>query len=111
MPLADEAGPPVDDEGALALDDQAASTGSRDLPMDGAALDGGLSGDRLASGTDAGSADALAGRTDLDPYGGDPDARFPGAEDPTMTSSLADASMTSGADDLDDAGDVDDTRR
>ena len=60
MPDSDVDGPPVSREG--------------DLPFDGAALDGGL--DR----------EALEGRTDTDPFGGDPDMRFPGdAEDPVMT--------------------------
>jgi hypothetical protein len=63
----DEAGPPVDLGGAL--------------PGDDAALDGGsVDTDRSA----------LAGRTDTDAFGSDPDMRFPGdSEDPTMTTADA----------------------
>lgn len=70
MPDADVDGPDITADG--------------ELPFGGAAMDGGL--DR----------DALAGRTDTDAFGGDPDARFPGdAEDPTMTT--GDAGSGSGA--------------
>jgi hypothetical protein len=64
MPDADVDGPPVTPDG--------------ELPLGGAALDGGL--DR----------EALRERSDTDAFGGDPDARFPGdAEDPVMTTGEA----------------------
>ncbi len=65
MPDADVDGPPEVDPGAH--------------PVDDAPVDDGL--DR----------EALAGRTDLDRYGGDPDVRYTGdAEDPSMTTDRKD---------------------
>ena len=67
MPAADEAGPPVSPDGGLPGADASLDAGSID--------------------TDPG---ALAGRTDTDEQGSDPDMRFPGAsEDPTMTTADA----------------------
>jgi len=75
MPDADEAGPPVGPEGELP---------GGDTIDDGGPLDPNL--DRAA----------LAGRTDTDEYGSDPDMRFPGdAEDPTMTTADETASRGS----------------
>ncbi len=63
----DEAGPPVGPDGAL--------------PGEGAAIDG------ESIDTNPGG---LAGRTDTDAFGSDPDMRFPGeSEDPTMTTADA----------------------
>ena len=79
MPDAGVDGPPVNPEG--------------ELPFDGAAMDGGL--DR----------EALAGRTATAAFGGDPDARFPGAdEDPTMTAGDAGSGFGAGVVADEDAG-------
>jgi hypothetical protein len=81
MPDAGVDGPPVNPDG--------------ELPFDGAAMDGGL--DR----------EALAGRTDTDEFGGDPDARFPGPdEDPTMTTADAGSGFGAGVVSADDAAEA-----
>ena len=50
-----------------------------------------LAAQRLAGAEEDSGEDPLAGRTDVDQYGSDPDVRFPGdSEDPAM--STADAS-------------------
>jgi hypothetical protein len=67
MPDADEAGPPVGADGALPDGDAAVGGGSPDADPT-----------------------SLAGRTDTDRFGSDPDVRFPGeSEDPTMTTADA----------------------
>jgi hypothetical protein len=67
MPDADEAGPPVTPDGALPGADAAVRGGPLEADPTG-----------------------LAGRTDTDAYGSDPDTRFPGeSEDPTMTTADA----------------------
>ena len=64
-----------------------------DEAFDGAAMDGGV------------NRDALRGRTDTGELGGDPDARFPGAdEDPTMTAGDAGSGFGAGVVSDDDAG-------
>jgi hypothetical protein len=87
MPDADVSGGPADEAGRAGADASPFDLGAEELSGANPLLD------------DDGSTDALAGRTDVDQFGSDPDVRFPGdSEDPTMSTADARANAVPGED-------------